>query len=454
MSWLGKMRAGVFLLASSVTFSVSSARAEIKLVEAEGWTVTTDGRINAFVSHIWGDNRPKGLESLNWVGFNESSSGGQADADGKLRRTRIRGGYVPSTLAFNVRKKTESGLQFAGRAELGFQITNIDPTAVGNPTWMEPRAVYLDIAGFLGSVRAGRDFSLFSRGNLFMNYELGHAYGVGFPCAYEKVFGGACGHVGFGTLWPDFRAQITYSTPKFFDVVQVSAGIFDPRVALGDWVQIKMPRYEAEAVADYRFSEGWGFKAFANGMFQTVGIGADVVDDNFMVVGREDYTQSALGVGYGLIGYLGAVKAGVSGFNGKGMDGFDLMPFNPIYFGQDPSLLNHERRFRPVSGILAEASVTFFDFTLMGGFGQASLDRIPTDIPIETLNAFPLLRTQRGISAGVFYRVQNVVIGLDYFNAHYGFDPTFTTPAGAAAPTFVDVSQTVNIVNGGVTLEW
>ena len=62
---------------------------------------------------------------------------------------------------------------------------------VANPTWMDPRAVYLDVAGNWGSVRAGRDFGLFSRGNLFMNYELGHAYGLGFPCAYATIFAGS-----------------------------------------------------------------------------------------------------------------------------------------------------------------------------------------------------------------------------------------------------------------------
>lgn len=454
MYWVNKMRAAI-LLASAVVFWGSSGQAEVELAKAGSWVVTTDGRINAFVSHIWGDDRPKGLESLNWVGFNESSSGGQADADGDLRRTRIRGGYVPSTLAFNVRKKTDIGLALSGRAELGFQITNIDPTAIGNPTWMDPRAVYLDIAGPAGSLRAGRDFSLFSRGNLFMNYELGHAYGVGFPCAYEKVFGGACGHVGFGTLWPDFRAQITYSTPKFFDTLQVSVGVFDPRSALNNWVQMKTPRVEGEAVAHYMASKEWGFKAFVNGMYQTIGIGADVVDPNtFMVVGRKDYTQAAFGVGYGLIGYLGAFKVGASGFNGKGMDAFDLMPFNPIYFGQGTTVPNEERRFRPVSGLLAEASVTLADLTLMAGYGKTSLDRIATDIPIDTVDAFPLIRSQQGLSAGAFYRVDSVVFGLDYFNAHYGFDPRLTSQTDGSAPRYEQVSQVVNIVNAGVTLEW
>jgi hypothetical protein len=59
-----------------------------------------------------------------------------------------------------------------------------------------------------------------------------------------------------------------------------------------------------------------------------------------------------------------------------------------------------------------------------------------------------LIRTHTGISAGVFHRIQHVVLGLDYFNARYGFDPRLTDGR------FVDASQTVHIFNAGVTLEW
>jgi hypothetical protein len=44
------------------------------------------------------------------------------------------------------------------------------------------------------------------------------------------------------------------------------------------------------------------------------------------------------------------------------------------------------------------------------------------------------------------------VLGLDYFNAHYAFDPRRVGPV--AAPQYVNVSQTVHIFNAGVTLEW
>jgi hypothetical protein len=89
--------------------------------------------------------------------------------------------------------------------------------------------------------------------------------------------------------------------------------------------------------------------------------------------------------------------------------------------------------------------------SVMAGFGQALLDRIPEDGPLEAPMT-AMLRTQTGISAGVFYRIENAVIGLDYFNAHYGFDPLNT--GTLEAPNFIDIEQRIHVVNSGVTVEW
>ena len=167
---------------------------------------------------------------------------------------------------------------------------------------------------------------------------------------------------------------------------------------------------------------------------------------------RQDFTQDAYGAGGGVQANLGPIKAGASGYMGQGMDGFVTFTFNPIYIGQSSTLPNHEREFRTTKGFLAEASFTLGNTWVMGGFGQARFDRMDTDIPIETVDAFPLIRTQTGISAGVFHRMGHVVLGLDYFNAHYAFDPRRIT--ATAGPMYVEVSQTVHIVNAGVTLEW
>ncbi len=451
--WVGRKQA--FVLAALALSVTSVAKAEVKLAEAGGWTVSTDGRVNAFVSHVWGDNRPEGLESLNWVGFNESNSAGQTNADGKLRKTKIRSGYVPSTLAFNFRKQMAPQLKVSSRVEVGFQITNIDPAFIADPTWMDPRAIYLDLAGNWGSVRAGRDFSLFSRGNLFMNYDIGHAYGVGFPCAYEKMFGGACGHVGFGTLWPDFRAQITYTTPSFFDVLQISVGAFDPRgLPTYQWDQTPLPRFETEVVANYSWREGWGVKAWGNAFQQKIGTSADVVDPVTMTTTRKNFSQNAYGVGGGVQGNLGPFKLGGSGYMGQGMDAFSVMTFNPIYVGQGAMVKSYERKFRPTKGFLAEASFKLGNTWIMGGFGQARFDRVASDNPIDMPDAFPLIRSQTGISTGLFHRIEGVVLGLDYFNAHYAFDPALVSAAGTSPAHFVQVAQTVHTINAGVTLEW
>ena len=460
--WLCRRRARGFVFAIAGLCWASLAGAEVPLVEAGGWKISTDGRVNGFVSHTWGDDRPKGLEGLNWVGFNESNYTGQADAEGKLTKTRIRSGYVPSTLAFNLKKQVSENFNLSARVEIGFQIANQEQqTFVANPTWMDPRAVYLDVAGKWGSVRVGRDFGLFSRGNLFMNYELGHAYGVGFPCSYSYVYGGACGHVGFGTLWPDFHAQLTYSTPWVGDIFQLSAGVFDPRtVPTYNWMMTPLPRFEAEAVAKYNWKDGWGLKAWGNGAFQTVGIGYDVREDPAnpsAVTGRREATQDAYGFGGGLQAYLGPIKAGLAGYGGRGIDAFEFLSFNPIIMSQrsqnadGTQVQPHERRLRTGKGFLAEASVTVGSTWFMAGFGQGRLDRIPEDAPLETPNA-PLIRTQTGISAGVFHRIEHVVIGLDYFNAHYTFDPV--NQGTLEAPMYASIDQRVNIVNGGMTLEW
>jgi hypothetical protein len=457
--WLSRKQASMFAFVVAGLAQPGVASAELKLVEAGGWTVSTDGRVNGFVSHVWGDKRPEGLEGLNWVGFDEATSGHEVNAEGKIRTTKIRSGYVPAVLAFNVRKPVSKNFTISGRVEIGLQIANIQPSSVANPTWMDPRAVYADLAGPWGSVRAGRDFGFFSRGNLFMNYELGHGYGVGFPCAFLTMYGGACGHVGFGTLWPDFHAQISYSTPWFGDIVQVSAGIFDPRsIETKNWFLMPWPRFEGEAVAKYNWKDGWGLKAWANGAFQTVGYGYDVLDPVTMeVTDRKERFQNAYGYGGGILGYLGPVKAGVSGYGGRGMDAFEFLSFNPIIVGRASQLPDgtqiptEDIELRTSKGFLAEASFTLGSTWVMAGYGQALLDRIPEDGPLETPN-LAVLRTQTGISAGVFHRIDNAVIGLDYFNAHYGFDPLNT--GTATEWKFIEIEQRVQIVNAGVTVEW
>lgn len=460
-SKLGLRRWFVACALSSASSTLAfNAAADVPLAEVGGWTVSTNGRANGFVSHVWGDNRPAGLESLNWVGFNEATDAAEASPDNKLSRTRIRSGYVPTNFALMAGKQLLPELKALARVEVGIQITTNSPSSVGDSTWMEPRDAYLDLSGSWGGFRAGRAFGLFGRGNLFMNYELGHAYGLGFPCSYSLIFGGACGHVGFGTIYPDHRAQLTYTTPKIADVVEVSAGVFDPRtVPTKGFVQTPYPRVEGEATASYHPQKGWGFKAWANGMWQEVGTTASVMDPATMQSERQSFSLTAYGVGGGLQGDFGPIQVGAAAHMGEGMDGYSLFTFNPILVSLSAPQA-YQAEFRPTKAYLLHAAAHFTsDFWLSLGFGESLFDRLETDAPIETLDQPPLLRRQTGISAGVYYRVGgNVVFGVDYFRAKFGFDDRYITPPAGSPPgttaAIVQSQQTVNALNAGATLEW
>lgn len=456
---MGKWFAVGALAASSALWT-SVASADIKLAEADGWTVSTNGRVNAFVSHVWGDSRPAGLESLNWVGFNEATDGAEVKPDNTIDKTRVRSGYVPSNFALMASKQLSPNLKVLARVEIGIQITTLSPSSVGDHTWMEPRDSFLDLSGNWGGLRAGRAFGLFGRGNLFMNYELGHAYGLGFPCSYTSIFGGACGHVGFGTIYPDHRAQITYSTPKFGNIVQASVGVFDPRtVPTKAFVQTPLPRVEGEITADHHPKKGWGFKAWANGMWQKIGTTGEIDDPAMIAPDRKEvFWLNAYGAGAGLQGDFGPIQVGAAGHMGKGMDGFTILTFNPVQVSLAPAHA-YEAKFRPTKAYLLQAAGHFTDDAWLSlGFGQSLFDRVEGDAPMTTLDQPPLLRRQTGISAGFYYRMQNVVLGLDYFRASYGFDARYITPppGSPAGATYavVQSKQTVQTLNAGVTLEW
>ena len=192
-----------------------------------------------------------------------------------------------------------------------------------------------------------------------------------------------------------------------------------------------------------------------------MGIGYDVTDPVTQEVDRQERFQNAYGYGGGIQAYLGPFKAGLSGYGGRGMDAFEFLSFNPIIVGRASQLPDgmggmrnvqaQDVELRTSKGFLAHAMFTLGTTSFMAGFGQAHIDRIPEDGPLETPNT-AILRTQTGISAGVFHRIDNTVIGLDYFNAHYGFDPLNT--GTLTEWNFIDIEQRVQVVNSGVTVEW
>ena len=474
----------ILTLAAAVagtTYFAADAKAAVELVDADGWQASVDGRVNAFVTHTFGDERPEET-GANWIGFNESD----INPSGNIRRTRIRSGMFPSFIGFNFKKTTES-LTFSSRVEVGFQITNTVPSASPDLTeaWIQPRNVWLDVAGDFGSLRAGRSFGLFGRSNIVMNVVLGQNYGVGFPCANFFIQGGSCGHVGYGVIWPDFTAQISYATPKIADSFQFNIGVFDPRSAVlaafeGEtFIDIELPRFEAEATFDIA-SDGFSLKAWAGAFWQRVGATAEVTQVDPLTgetiidpISGDDVTAfenpqlDSWGVGGGVMAEFGDLSVGLTGHTGAGLDAFIILPFNPVIIGTatEPDVVP---TLRDSIGYLAMARYNFGDAWISLGYGQALLDRVDGDPGLTVPDQNAVLREQTGISAGIYYRVGQVIFGIDFFNADYKFDDRVVTDETGLSQQFAfdpnldenvpvlvePLSQNINFLSAGVTMEW
>jgi len=291
------------------------------------------------------------------------------------------------------------------------------------------------VDGPWGSVLAGRNIGLFGRGGINLDYDIEHGYGLGSPCMIinrEPSQGpvGACGHVGFGILFPAFNAQITYATPELAGF-QFSAGLFDPATVLeSNYTRTPLPRVEGEL----SFKVPKVFHAEVSGSWQRIGHADTSLNLNVDSLG----VAAAAGVN------LGPLQLGVAGFTGQGLGIWVALENYPVF--TDPAHV-----LRKQKGMLGMAALNFGHTKIAGGVGETLIGATGNDIFIgtATVNATPNFpNRQLGYSAGIYQGVlDDLVLGLDFFSANTRWNPAILANAQVSTPT-----QTVNFVNLGATL--
>ena len=136
--------------------------------------------------------------------------------------------------------------------------------------------------------------------------------------------GTTAGRIGYGYIYPNFNAQVTYST-KGGTPAQISIGIFQPSIVLGSAYDVtKIPRVEAEVTYNQKSGSN-KYMVWAGGLWQstsnaptggqsvssfggTAGIKADISDLTVTVTG---YVGKGLGTTFMFSGISGgAVAAG------------------------------------------------------------------------------------------------------------------------------------------------
>jgi hypothetical protein len=306
------MRRVALLCLGLVVGAASAAEAQLTMQMGNGWSFTFAGNVNAFL--VYDDINDAGVDPLGGKG----ASG-------------IRTGLLPAFAVFDAKGKegsTDLGVHFGfapqiqcgynapatgGAATVGASVGGQGHDCFG--AQIDMRQVYLTLGGSWGQILAGRELGLFGRQNILNDQTL---FGVG-ATGGAAGQGTTLGRIGFGYIYPQFKAQMTYSSAPGRPF-NFSIGLFQP-AQNPPFLTVQIPRVEAEAVWTSGNSKVWvGGEAQTNKTDETTGIsetgfawggtgGVRFGSPMFSVTGTAYYGK---GIGH-VLGFLGGATGDGSG---------------------------------------------------------------------------------------------------------------------------------------------
>lgn len=436
-----------------------TAQAEATLVgDSDGWEVYATGRIGVFAEVLKGDGIPQVYSQVQGdpsappmsVPIHPVGNGGivvnsdpvrQPDGtyrQGPLLASRVRSGFFGNVFGFGVRHKLTESTVLTGHIGIwGTVETDSQRTFYRN--YADWREGYMNIEGPAGTLRVGRALSLFSRGEIEIDYLYGHQFGVGSPVGFTDL-GPSGGHIGYGVVSPVFVAGITYATPRFHGL-QLTAGYFDPGALVNEyWTRTKLGRPEAEATYDLSFGASGKLHLFANGVFQK------------LYATDSPRSTNVYGVGGGGRIELGIFHLGVATHSGRGLGIGYFLDVSDAVVAQYSS-----QALRKFSGYYVQGQLALGTFDVNAGWGMTRVYVLPEDIDPnwcggaaspcggfdagtnQPLHSF--LKSQTGYSGALVYHFSSYLhFALDYFLADAKWQQ--------------GEKQLVHSMNVGTTLTW
>ena len=248
------------------------------------------------------------------------------------------------------------------------------------------RQVFLTVGGTWGQILAGREIGLFNRQNILTDQTL---FGIG---ATGGINGGGTtlGRIGFGYIYPQFVAQMTYSTPagrpdaavdRYLPAVVARGPDDAPRRRR--YNQTQVPRVEGELVYSSGNVKGW-----VNGTAQNAKNTSN------------DESKTAVGAGGGLRFGNAMFSLTGSGYWGKGIG--TTLQFNGVNSGGGSAVdglgVGDDGELRTSYGFIGQITVTPANskVTLAGSFGSSYLKATDGEAAFKTENSL--------ISGGIYYQ--------------------------------------------------
>lgn len=392
--------------------TAQTARAQLVMQMSNGWNFTFAGNVNAFFVEQWGNARADG----NGVGTAATCANtkaihcvpnivGGAVVQGQGTNADIRTGLLPATVAFDAKGK-EGDLLI--NVHFGFYPEIQNGGSLGNThdqfgAQIDMRQVYLTVGGSWGQILAGREIGLFNRQNILTDATL---FGVGATGGNLGAGGTTLGRIGFGYIYPNFNAQITYSTPAT-SPLNWSIGVFQPSQIAG-FAYTPLPRVETELSYTGKLGQGTDkVLLWVNGEWQQAQIqptGSDTISNT-----NPGYNQKvdALGAGGGIKLDVSRLSVVGSGYYGHGIG--TTFQFTGIAADANPA----GPQLRPSYGYIGQVSLKLDPkWTAVASYGESFMSGSAFD---EKSGDGPLLKYNAlGVGSLVFQATKSLKWVLEY----------------------------------------
>jgi hypothetical protein len=272
--------------------AASAANAQgLSMQMSNGWNFSFAGNVNIFAQYQSQSNKGQLDSDPTSLGFN---------APGALVGVGGKGFYYGTGLLPAFATFTATGKE--GNTDLGVHFGFAPQVQCGGGAHdcfgaqIDMRQVFLTVGGTWGTITAGKELGLYQRSNILNDQTL---FGVGGGGIAPG--GTTLGRIGFGYIYPNFIAQMTYTTPAGRPG-SLSIGLMDPS-SFGGYTSNQLPRVEAEA----SYKSG-GFTVFASGTAQ-----------NSKTAPSGGTSKTAYGVAGGLTYKTGQFSVHGSGYYGRGI---------------------------------------------------------------------------------------------------------------------------------------
>jgi hypothetical protein len=363
------MKRSALLFGALMLGAASGANAQaLSMQMSNGWTFGFAGNVNIFAQY----QSVSDGDATSPAGAPGGLIGG-AEAKGFYYGT----GLLPAFATFTAKGKegnTDLGVQFgfAPQVQCGTGTGAAGKAHDCFGAQIDMRQVFLTVGGTWGTITAGKELGIYQRSNILNDQTL---FGVG--GGGINPTGTTLGRIGFGYIYPNFVAQMSYSTPAGRPG-SIVIGLVDPS-AFGPYTETSTPRLEAEA-------------SYKSGMLTVFASGAV---QNAKIPG--DDSKTATGAAAGVTYKANQFSLHGSGYFGKGVS--TTLMFNGVGSGSGfDNGVDAGGELRSSYGYYGQLTFTpnASKVTIAGSYGSSFLKSTDDEADFKVENSL--------ISGGIYYQ--------------------------------------------------